>query len=323
MTLLNDGISGINSKIENKTSAGLGHKTVVAVIPAHNEAKAISQVVLTMLQHVTMVLVVDDGSCDNTAALAEAAGALVVRHTQNQGKGAALRTGFKAAAKLNPDAVVTIDADGQHLPTETSRVIAPVLAGQADLVVGSRYLQHTSRVPYHRVCGHYFFKLVINRLSGVAITDTQSGFRAFSIRALRMVNAFQADGFGVESEMQFQAHKFQLRVTEVPITVRYYQEVKRSVIKQGLTVLSQVLRLTLHYRPGMVYSAAGMAVLFLVNLVGGMMWVANLPETSVQSGLHYLAISSPSLIGVVTVFTGAIVRTGQPFIRLRPQESKF
>jgi len=321
--LAQDVVSDTKNKIEIHPPAGIGAKTVIAVIPAYNEARSIYQVVLNMRRYATKVLVVDDGSSDNTAELAMAAGALVIKHAQNQGKGAALRTGFQTAAKLNPDVVVTIDADGQHLPEETIKVITPVLTGQADLVVGSRYLKHTSTVPYHRVCGHYFFKLVINRLAGVSLTDTQSGFRAFSPRALRAIS-FQSNGFGVESEMQFQARKFRLKVTEVPITVRYYKETKRSAYWQGVTVLSQVLRLTLHYRPAMIYSLAGVFFsLLLASLTGGVLWAANLTETYNQTNLYYLFFSAPILVILLTLFTRTVRRPGPPLLHLSSPEPEL
>ncbi|RME36369.1 MAG: glycosyltransferase family 2 protein [Thermoflexia bacterium] len=156
--------------------------SVVAVIPAYNEARFIGSVVLQARQYVDAVIVVDDGSTDATAEIAQVAGALVLRHEQNQGKGKALWTGLQAARRLNPQAVVLLDGDGEHLPPEIPLVLAPVLAGEADMVVGSRCLNGNSRVPRIRVWGHRFFNFLSNRTSGVHLTDSQNGFRAFSGR---------------------------------------------------------------------------------------------------------------------------------------------
>jgi glycosyltransferase involved in cell wall biosynthesis len=307
-------IQHTNTKTE--TSSQIGLKTVVVIIPAYNEAKAIGQVVLAMHRYASTVLVVDDGSSDNTAAIAQAAGATVIRHQHNQGKGAALRTGFEAARHLNPDAVVTIDADGQHRPEETPRLLAPILSGRADLVVGSRYLKPTSRVPFHRVWGHHLFKFLINQISGVPITDTQSGFRAFSPRALQAV-AFRANGFAVESEMQFQAYKFKLRVTEVPITVHYSKEtIKRSAYWQGVMVLTGVLRLAVYYRPVMVYSTLGLWLL-LINLA----WAAWSSALYLPASHAYLSVTSPFVLVSMGIFlTSLTLRSGPPLVRMPSSE---
>jgi hypothetical protein len=152
----------------------------VAVIPAYNEERFIGSVVIKACKYADAVIVVDDGSSDATAEIARLAGATVIQHEQNAGKGAALSTGLRKARELHPAAVVVLDADYQHRPREIGQVTAPVLAGEADIVIGSRYLSNGSNTPTHRVWGHRVFNLMTNGASGVAVTDSQSGFRAFS-----------------------------------------------------------------------------------------------------------------------------------------------
>jgi glycosyltransferase involved in cell wall biosynthesis len=201
---------------------------VAVVIPAHNEGRFIGSVVLKTLHHPVDVIVVDDGSTDDTAAIAEAAGACVVRHPRNLGKAAALNTGICEARARHPEAIVVIDGDGQHLPEQLPIVACPVLEGRADIVVGSRYLQKGCRVPRARLIGHRFFNLLTRSASGVAVSDSQSGYRAFSPRAYN-ADLFHCEGFAVEAEMQFLAHEHGLRLAEVPITVRYSDPPKRRV----------------------------------------------------------------------------------------------
>jgi glycosyltransferase involved in cell wall biosynthesis len=216
----------------------------VAEIPAYNEQRFIGSVVLQTLQYADTVIVVDDGSTDDTAQIAKAAGAQVVRHPHNQGKGIALNTGFSAARALDPQVVVTLDADGQHLPEEITRVVAPVLEDRADIVVGSRYLESKSKVPLHRVWGHKAFNLVNNLASGVSLSDSQSGFRAFSPSALRAIS-FRSNGFTVESEMQFLAQKHALRLSDIPITIQYHDKPKRPAsVRSILTDLTRTQRRT-------------------------------------------------------------------------------
>ena len=148
-----------------------GQSTVIVVIPAFNEERLIGSVVLKTLCYPVTVIVVDDGSTDLTAELAARAGAQVVRLPENQGKGAALNAGVEKALEYDPDAVVLIDADGQHLPGELPVLLAPVLEGRADVVVGSRYMKKGNKVPVHRILGHKFFNLITGAASGVSVSD--------------------------------------------------------------------------------------------------------------------------------------------------------
>lgn len=233
---------------------------VVVVIPAYNEERFIGSVVLKLRQHPVDILVVDDGSRDDTALIATTAGARVIRHLRNQGKGVALNTGLHAANQLDPDVLVLIDGDGQHLPEQLPSLVQPVLTGEADMVVGSRYMENTSEVPTHRIWGHRLFNLITAAASGVMTTDSQSGYRAFSPRAMQLLS-FSSTGFSVESEMQFLAHEHHLRVVEVPITIRYADQAKRSVFGQGMSVLNGILRLTGQMRPLLFFGLPGLVVL--------------------------------------------------------------
>ncbi|MGE5223689.1 MAG: glycosyltransferase family 2 protein [Omnitrophica WOR_2 bacterium] len=247
---------------------------IVVVIPAFNEDRFIGSVVLKAKKFASSVIVVDDGSTDSTAYVAAASGALVVHHEKNQGKAAALNTGFRLAREYHARAVVVLDADGQHLTDDIYKIVDPVLTGKADIVIGSRYILPTSHVPRHRIWGHWAFNLLTRIVSGVAVTDSQSGYRAFSPRALEAIQ-FHSNGFSVESEMQFIAHENGLSLVEVPITIRYTEKPKRSVIGQGLQVLNGILRLAGQYRPMLmlgllgtvaILSAFGMGILVIQRL---------------------------------------------------------
>jgi glycosyltransferase involved in cell wall biosynthesis len=233
---------------------------ITVVIPAYNETRFIGSTVLKARAYADTVIVVDDGSSDNTAEVAEAAGAVLVRHNCNLGKGAALNTGFCKARELGAQVVVTLDADGQHLAEELPQVVKPVLAGEADVVIGSRYISPHSDVPRHRIWGHWFFNQLIRVGSGVSVTDSQSGYRAFSSAALEAIT-FNSNGFSVESEMQFIAHEKGLRLMEVPITILYTDKPKRSVIKHGLFVLGGVLKLVGQYRPLFFFGLPGVIIM--------------------------------------------------------------
>jgi len=283
-------------------------KRVVAVIPAYNEERFIGSVVLRAREYVDHVLVVDDGSRDNTANIAELAGAEVIRHEENRGKGIALNTAFDhARAHYMPAAVVTLDADWQHAPEELPIVLAPILADEADLVIGSRYLKPTGEVPWKRVVGHWGFNMLINTTSGTHLTDSQSGFRAFSEQALQYIT-FTSKGFSVESEMQFLATDYKLRVVEVPIRIRYEDGAKRSVITHGFKVLNGILRLIGQTRPLLFFTLPG-SIILLIGLGVGL-WVVNSyrlhQELAIGTALVAVLLT---FIGTLALFTGIILHS--------------
>jgi glycosyltransferase involved in cell wall biosynthesis len=211
----------------------------IAAIPAYNEEKHIEEIVTKTLHYVDQVIVVDDGSVDRTGERARGAGAEVVTHDKNSGKGVAINTAFKAAREINPNAMVLLDADGQHSPEEIPSLLDPVLNSQADMVVGSRFLKN-NHIPKYRMLGQTVLNITTNLGSGIKLTDTQSGFRAFSRKAIERM-ALKETGFAVESEMQFMAGRYGLKVTEVPIETNYDEKVKRSPVVHGFGVLFRVL----------------------------------------------------------------------------------
>ncbi|MBE6512693.1 MAG: glycosyltransferase family 2 protein [Methanobrevibacter olleyae] len=192
---------------------------VVAIIPAYNEEKALADVVGKTLEHVDEVIVVDDGSSDKTSEVAIEAGARVIKHSVNLGKGEALKSGFKAIG--DDSIIITIDGDGQHNPNEIPDLIKPIIDDAADLVNGSRYMNGPEEnTPAYRRVGQKVLDIATNISAGTKVTDSQSGFRAFSPKS-KNVFRFKDTGFGIESEMLVDAAEAGLKIVEVPITVRY------------------------------------------------------------------------------------------------------
>jgi glycosyltransferase involved in cell wall biosynthesis len=295
----------IEQEIINARS--INYRKIVALIPAYNEERFIGSVVLIAHKHAETVIVVDDGSSDATASIAEAAGATVIRHERNRGKGAALNTGFRSARALEPDVVITIDADGQHVPEEMMIVAMPVLDGSADIVVGSRYLEKKSNVPRHRIWGHAVFNFITSQAAGVALTDSQSGFRAFSPQAVAAL-AFHSAGFSVESEMQFLAHQHGLRVSEVPITIHYNDPPKRSVISHGLMVLNGIMRLVGQYRPLLFFATPGLLLLALGVVCGVLVANSYSQFQTLEVGYALIGVLC-SLLGMLALFTAVILHS--------------
>jgi len=196
---------------------------VVAAIPCHNEAQFIADVVRLTLPHVAAVVVVDDGSADGTAEAARAAGAQVRRHEVNRGPGAAARTCLQVGRELGADVLVTLDGDGQHDPPEIPSVVAPALAGEADLVIGSRFLGGYNNVARYRRFGIDVITFLYNVGAPVQITDGQSCFRAYNRRALEVLHVTE-NGFGFSVETLIQARNAGLRITEASISCVYHEE---------------------------------------------------------------------------------------------------
>lgn len=239
---------------------------VAVLLPAYNEEVSIASMVLLSLQYADEVIVIDDGSSDRTSEVSRLAGATVLSHTTNKGKGAALKTGFKCAQDY--DIIVTIDADGQHNPSEIPDVIKPIMEDRADIVNGSRYIagKDTTTPTYRRV-GQTVLDNATYLASGVKLTDTQSGFRAFSSKSIEYFN-FDPNGFGIESDMLIEASVNKLRIVEVEITVRYdVNTTTDNPIVQGFSVLMRILELMRFNRPLYFYGISGSIVLFLGILI--------------------------------------------------------
>ena len=192
---------------------------VVAIIPAYNEEKALAAVLGKTLENVDEVIVVDDGSSDKTSEVAIEAGARVIKHSVNLGKGEALKSGFKAVG--DDSIIITIDGDGQHNPSEIPDLVRPIVEDGADLVNGSRYMNGPEEnTPAYRRVGQKVLDIATNISAGTKVTDSQSGFRAFSPQS-KNVFRVKDTGFGIESEMLVDAAEAGLKIVEVPITVRY------------------------------------------------------------------------------------------------------
>jgi glycosyltransferase involved in cell wall biosynthesis len=192
---------------------------IIAIIPALNAAHTIGKVVEETARQLETVLVIDDGSADATGEVARAAGAIVVRHEVNRGKGAALKTGFAWALEQHADAVITLDADGQHLPGEIPKFVTGWSVGGADLIIGGRAHLFNQMLPRRRNANR-FSAWTISKAAGVPVADSQSGFRLYSAALLRSLR-LRTDGFDLESEVIVRAGRRGLRIVSIPIELGF------------------------------------------------------------------------------------------------------
>ncbi|MBI4121905.1 MAG: glycosyltransferase family 2 protein [Parcubacteria group bacterium] len=193
---------------------------IISVIPAYNEAQVLAGVIALVRPHVQDVVVVDDGSRDHTAQVAAAAGAQVVRHPINRGQGAALQTGMEVALALGADILVHFDSDGQHPAHQIAALTAPIINGEVDVVLGSRFLDDTSNPPLIRRIVLRVGAVLTRLLSGLRITDPHSGFRALSRPAAEKIRLRQ-DRMAHASEFLQLLARHELRYKEIPVTIRY------------------------------------------------------------------------------------------------------
>jgi glycosyltransferase involved in cell wall biosynthesis len=259
----------VESKMEviDVASAVRTKPRVVAVIPAYNEEIAIGSVVLGALTKVDLVIVVDDFSRDKTAKLAEMAGAQVIRMPKNGGKARALLAGLREADRLGCWAAVMLDGDGQHRTDDIEAVVQPVVNGEADMVIGSRFLGEQKDIPSYRVFGQKVINSLSNVSSKVELTDSQSGMRALSKRALKNLN-FNSEGYNVESDMITHFIEKGLTIKEVPISVRYDvpNGHKESPASMGMKLLGNVVSMIGYKRPLLLFGLPG-AILTVAGVV--------------------------------------------------------
>jgi len=204
------------------TVVGLGHMSarVYFVVPAYNESEMVGLVVEQVRRNWPEVVVVDDGSADDTAAKAAGAGAIVLQHLINRGQGAALKTGIDYALGCGADVIVTFDSDGQHQLADLNALLAPVIEGRADVALGSRFLGTASEVPLLRKLTLKLGVLFTRAISGIRVTDTHNGLRVLSRAAAQRIQIRQ-DRMAHASEILDEIARLKLRFIEVPCRIVY------------------------------------------------------------------------------------------------------
>ena len=284
---------------------------VLCAIPCFNEEVAIGSVVLRARVHVDTVLVVDDGSADKTAEVARLAGAVVIRHEANRGKGEAYRTLWAFAREKGFDMLVTLDGDGQHDADEIPLVLDRLKAGD-DLVVGARWGSSTE-MPWWRKIG----KRVLDygtaaassnpgtSVQGLKLTDSQSGFRAYSRRALEAIQPHQS-GFSVESQMLIDGHQAGLQIGETRIHCRY--DVDGSTlgsVRHASGVLNDLV-----FQVGVAHPLLYLSLPGLVMVLGGAaagIWAAYLGTALDRLSVGWILVSlALTTIGVLGLFAGLL-----------------
>ena len=213
-------------------------------IPAYIEEKNIANIITKLKKITDSIIVCDDGSSDMTSEIAKNLGVIVISHKKNMGYGAAIRTIFEKSAEIGSDILVTFDADGQHRVEDVSRVLRPLENSEADIVIGSRFLGKQSNVPNYRKLGIKVITQVTNSSIKTKLTDSQSGFRAYSKQVLSKISLSEI-GMGISTEILIKASSGGLRITEVPITILYSGDTStHNPVSHGTSVLFSTIKFT-------------------------------------------------------------------------------
>ncbi len=292
-------------------------QSITVGIPAYNEESCIARTILRTKKHANKIIVVDDGSTDDTAAIAESLGAFVYFNERNMGKGQALRNIFKVAREQQANVLITIDADSQHDPDDIPRVAKPVLDGLADVAVGAR-----STGPRLRRLGQRFLDIItsVRDVDGVVV-DSQSGFRAYSRRAIELMD-FGEQGMGAESESLKRAHAKGLVIKQVPIQAQYGGETDHALnpVLHFSDVLSSLAKIVLLRRP-----IRFLGVPSMVLVIAGLYWWFQI--LTEYNSSHEFAIGNAIVASVVVMIgfflgLGAIILLAISMaIKERPREA--
>jgi len=278
---------------------------IIVGMPAYNEAKYIGSLVLQAKKYADEVVVVDDGSTDETAGIARLAGANVVTHERNRGYGSTIRTLLNEAKKRDADILVILDADSQHNPAEIPRLVEGIKGG-ADIVIGSREMQKNKIAGYRRLG-----QKVLSRMTSIAsqtrLSDTESGFRAYSRKAVNTLE-LKETGMAVSSEIVSAAAARGLKLVEVPISVDYPGDGSTlNPVKHGMGVFNRIMAMISERRPLLFFSLLG-GISLAIGLAAGItvIWIFYFGANALATGLAMVSILFVT-IGVLTVFTGIIL----------------
>ena len=231
-------------------------------IPAYNEEKNIASIITKLKKITDSIIVCDDGSSDMTSEISKNLGAVVISHKKNMGYGAAIRTIFQKSVELDSDILVTFDADGQHRIDDVSKILQPLENNEADIVIGSRFLDNESKVPNYRKIGIKVITQVTNASLKKKLTDSQSGFRAYNKQALTQISPSEM-GMGISTEILIKASNKGLRIAEIPITILYHDDAStHNPVSHGTSVLVSTIKFTSIEHPLKFYGIP--SIIFLI-----------------------------------------------------------
>ena len=272
---------------------------VTVGIPAYNEEKNIASIIVKLKKISSEIIVCNDGSVDSTAEIAEKLGATVINHTKNLGYGSAMKSIFLKSKEIGSEVLITLDADGQHDVNDIEKILKPITDKKCDIVIGSRFLEKSENIPNYRKLGINIITKITNATMKDHLTDSQSGFRAYSNKVINEISPSES-GMGVSTEILIKASNKNFRIGEVPITVSYQGDTStHNPVSHGTSVLLSTLKFTSIEHPLKFYGIP--AVIFLVIGISFITWSIQIYAD--EGSL----ITNITLIGATTIIVGLIL----------------
>jgi len=262
-------------------------------IPAFNAEKTIGEIVEKSLQYADKVIVCNDGSTDKTGQKAKEKGAKIINHKKNLGYGAAIITLFKEAKKQNAEIMITLDGDGQHNPEQIPTLVSALTENNVDVVIGSRFLDKNTNSPGYRKTGIKIITSASNFETNFKISDSQSGFRAYSKKAIDLIHPTE-EGMSVSTEILLKASNKGLSVAEVPISISYEGDTSsQNPTSHGISVLANTLKYISIRHPLRFYGIPG-----FIMIIAGIIFGVQFLDTYLNDQI----ILYGSLLGSVLLF---------------------
>ena len=275
-------------------------------IPAYNEEKNIAKIIVGLKKVVDQIIVCDDGSTDSTSIIAESLGAIVIKHPKNLGYGSAIRSIFLKAREINSEVLVTIDADGQHKIEDIKEVIKPIVDGQADISIGSRFLDKHDNAPKYRKLGINIITKVTNSSLSEKITDAQSGFRAYNNKVLQALTPSDS-GMGISTEILIKSSNLGFKIAEVPTEIQYEGDTStQNPVSHGTEVLMSTLKYISIERPLRFYGIPSF-IFFAIGLIFTFLSIQYYTEVGrLNPNISLIAVGT-LLIGVILAVTAILL----------------
>ena len=276
-------------------------------IPAYNEEKNIATIITRLKDITDKIIVCNDGSSDLTSKIAEEMGATVLNHEKNLGYGAAIRSIFFKAKDLDCDVLVTFDADGQHRIEDIEKVVKPISNGESDIVIGSRYLDDSEKeVPNYRKVGIKVITKITNTTIKKQLTDSQSGFRAYSKKVLNNLSPSEL-GMGISTEILIKASAKNFRISEVPIKISYHGETStHNPVTHGSSVIISTIKYTSLQRPLTFYGIPSVIFLLIGSIFSYSAIQYYVEIGRLNTNLTIISVAL-ILIGVVLMITAILL----------------
>ena len=282
---------------------------IIIGIPAFNEERNIASIITKLRSISDTIVVCNDGSSDLTSQIAERMGAVVINHEKNLGYGGAIRSIFLKAKELDGDILVTFDADGQHRIEDIENVITPIVEEKADLVIGSRFLDESEKeVPQYRKVGIKVITKITNASIKEKLTDSQSGFRAYSKKVVDELNPSEL-GMGISTEILIKASSKNFKITEVPIKILYSGDTStHNPISHGSSVILSTIKYTSIEHPLKFYGIPSI-IFFIIGISFTYLSAQYYAEIGRLSTNLTIVAAGTVLIAVVLLITSILLYT--------------